>query len=192
MRRRALLLALLAAYPASAATDAAAFIEQVGRDLTSTLAGTTTIEERQRRLTPFLARIVAVEEVARFCLGRFWRLATPAQQQDFTALFLDVLAQTVAAHLDTYAAGASQVAILRPVPRGAETDVPTLVRQGAAPPVHVTWVVTADPPRIADVLAEGISLRQTLRSDYTAFLAQHGGDIALFLQSVRAHTLQIR
>ena len=48
---------------------------------------------------------------------------------------------------------------------------PPLVERTGAPPVQVTWAVSpeADNPRILDVIAEGVSLRLTMRADYNAY-----------------------
>ncbi len=65
-----------------------------------------------------------------------------------------------------------------------------MVRNAGQPPINVMWLVDTGrhPFKIVDVEAEGISLRQTLRSDYTSFLRHNGDDLALFLRTMRAHT----
>ena len=45
---------------------------------------------------------VDVDGVARFCLGRFWRTATPAQQQQYLKLFRDMLVANISAKLGEY------------------------------------------------------------------------------------------
>lgn len=183
---------------AAESDTAAGFVQEVGRELPRVLAGAATEEEKRLRLVPFLARIVAIEPVARFCMGRYWREASATQRHDFARLLLDVIARAVAERVDSYSGGTSQITILPGTERGSEITVPTVVRKGGEAPVRVTWLVGAGRDgtgggtaqfRILDVLAEGISLRQTLHSDYTAFLNRHGGDIALFLRSLQARAL---
>ena len=52
----------------------------------------------------------------------------------------------------------------------------------------MTWVVdgTDGQPRIVDVVAEGVSLRQTQRSDYASYIQQHGGNVEALIQALRA------
>ncbi len=45
---------------------------------------------------------VDVNGVARFCLGRYWRTATPAQQQQYIKLFRDMLVTNISAKLGEY------------------------------------------------------------------------------------------
>lgn len=43
-----------------------------------------------------------VDDIARFCLGRFWRIATPEQQQQYMVLFHDLLVTEIASHFGEY------------------------------------------------------------------------------------------
>ena len=45
---------------------------------------------------------VDVARIARFCLGRFWASATPAQQAEYTTLFHQVLLNEISGHLGDY------------------------------------------------------------------------------------------
>jgi phospholipid transport system substrate-binding protein len=75
--------ALVAPVRARAETDtaqAAAFIKQTGQEMATLIGGAPTVAEKRRLLQPFIDRVVDVDGVARFCLGRHWRQATPAQQ----------------------------------------------------------------------------------------------------------------
>ena len=142
------------------------------------------------RLAPFLARVVDIDGAARFCLGRFWRIASPEQQREYLILFARALVAAVASRADTYSAGKSEITILPETPTPEGVAVRTVVRNAGQPAVNVTWLVDTarQPLKIIDVQAEGISLRQTLRSDYASFLRQNGGDLELFLRTLRAHT----
>lgn len=169
---------------------AALFIRDVGQQFPLMLGNATTIAEKRRRLTPFVARVVDVEAVARFCLGRYWSVATPEQRDRYQALFLKSLVNTIAGRMATYQGGLGHVVVQTPVVHPDGTYVPTLVQGTNTPEVHVAWVVEADrtPMRIVDVVAEGMSLRLAKRNDFTAYLMQHGGDVAGFLAALERQT----
>ena len=61
------------------------------------------------------------------------------------------------------------------------------MQTGVAPAAHITWIVNMEstPPKILDVVAEGLSLRVTQRSDYLAYLGRHDGDIQAFIGTLR-------
>ena len=175
-------LGLLLALPRPGrAEDANAFIRQVGREVPGVLANATTVQQRRDRLRPFIARIVDVDATAKFCLGRYWNRASPMQQQALVTLFLSVLVNEIALWTgdSTNPAIPTTVTLQPAVTQGERTYVPTIVRVGPAPPANIDWVVDmhAAPPRILDVTAEGLSLRETLRSDFVSYLNQHGGNI---------------
>ncbi|HME27834.1 MAG TPA: ABC transporter substrate-binding protein [Acetobacteraceae bacterium] len=195
--RRRLLLAIGAALPAvvpfpSVSADAgpswaATYIRRIGDELAAIVANAGSAEVRRRNLRPFIDRVVDVEGVARFCLGRFWRQVTPAQQRDYIQVFHAVLTNTVLSRVGDYDHNEVRVSIDQPEMREGAVQVPTVVERTGNPPVKVIWVVSGGPdnPRIADVIAEGVSLRLTVRSDYNAFLTRHGDSVDALVEALR-------
>jgi phospholipid transport system substrate-binding protein len=73
------------------------FIRHTGNDLTSLADGAATSDAERPRLQDFLDRVVDVNGVARFCLGRFWSTASNGQQRTYLALFRRVSLRNVVA-----------------------------------------------------------------------------------------------
>jgi phospholipid transport system substrate-binding protein len=171
--------------------QAAQFIRDAGNRLGALSRGNPSPEEKRRRLQAFLEDVVDVDGVAQFCLGRFWRVATPAQQQEYLQLFRQVLVNTVSPHIKEYPqdGGGIQVAISQGVRNGSLIDVSTQVsgNSESGEPFRVTWVLGTDTGRlrIVDIVSEGMSLRTTQRSDYAAFLNRHDGNVAALIQALR-------
>ena len=171
---------------------AAQFIRNSGNRLAALARGNPAAEEKQRRLLAFLEDVVDVDGVARFCLGRFWRAATPAQQAEYLHLFRRVLVNSVSPRIKDYPEGGMQVSIDPPARNGAVIEVSTIVArtgEGDAP-LRVTWVIGTDTGRlrIVDIVAEGMSLRLTQRSDYSAFLGRNDGNLDTLLRALRQQT----
>jgi phospholipid transport system substrate-binding protein len=169
------------------------FVQQAGVDLATVMSGAGTDEEKLQRLRAFIDRVADVDSVARFCLGRFWPLATPAQRSQFTALFHDVLINSISGQSHEYEHKTTTVVVAQPEPRSDGIHVPTTVTIQGEAPFKVTWVVSYDTgsPKIVDVMAEGISMRVTQRSDYVSFLSRNGGDIDALLKAVRAQLREL-
>ncbi len=189
-RRAALALSLAAIASGARAQDeaqAAPFIQHAGTELASLIAASDGVADRRRRLVPFLERVVDVDGVGRFCLGRFWPVATPEQRVEYLRLYRLVLANGVAAQLGEYRQGEVQVTTGRPDKREDSIYVPTIVERPGNKPNRVVWVVVPSGGtfRITDVIAEGISLRLTQRSDYVAFLTRNGNDIDVLLRAMQ-------
>src|ERR1039457_6968014 len=73
---------------ASAGGDrATSFIKATGEKLVAAINAAGSIEQRRQVVGTIIDADIDVNAVARFCLGRFWRTATPAQQQQYLGLF---------------------------------------------------------------------------------------------------------
>ena len=164
---------------------AVAFINQAGQDLVAVVNSNEPEAARRAQLGRVIERIVDIPAVAQFCLGRFWRTATPAQQKEFTALFDRVIVISIGGHLGDYR-GVS-FTIGRAIANDSGVAVRTTLVRPNNPPARVDWVVSkaSGAPRIIDVLAEGTSLRLTQRSDYASFLANNGNDVQKLIDALR-------
>lgn len=168
-----------------AAGGDAAFIEQLGNQLVSTVNGPGSIEQKKATLQPLIERSVAVDEIARFCLGRFWRSATPAQQAEYVGLFRRVLNNNIVGRLGEYR-GVS-FTMTGTQQREGESFVGTIIYRPNQRPVNVQWVVgrAGGAPRIMDVIIEGTSLRLTQRSDYSAYITRNGNSVDALIAAMR-------
>jgi phospholipid transport system substrate-binding protein len=168
-------------------STAAEFIRQSGNELAAVAAQAKSSPAGRARLSQFVDRVADVNAVGRFCLGRYWRSATPAQQQQFMQAFHQVLVNSVANRLGDYEGGTARVIIARPVQSADGINVATTVERPGAAPVHVTWVVSMETgsPKIVDVIAEGMSMRLTQRSDYASFLARNNNNLDALIQALQ-------
>ena len=168
------------------AQEAADFVQRAGGRLAATIGGAGSIEEKRRRIAKFMAEGVVVDGVARFCLGRFWRGATPEQRDAYLRLFNEVLANSIAGRLGQYEGEAPQVVVGRPEQRDDGIYVPTTITRPNNQPFRVTWLVTTagGRPRIGDVIAEGMSLRLVQRNDYASFIARNGNDVGALIRAL--------
>jgi phospholipid transport system substrate-binding protein len=169
---------------------AVAFIKQTGVKLVAAIDAAGTLDERRKVLGTIIDSDVDVDGVARFCLGRFWRTATPDQQQQYLKLFRDYLVVNIATKLGEYRGVTFTVGAVQD--RDAGEVVETIVKRPNNPPTNIQWLVAnaATDPKIVDVIAEGTSLRITQRDDYASFLSQHGGRLDALLEGLRRQVTQ--
>ena len=170
---------------AQGAADPTAFVVRLGNALVGIVDGAGSYDDKKTRLRPLVEQSVDVEGIARFCLGRFWRMATPQQQSDYTRLFHDVLMNNIFGKI-----GEFQGVTFMPTTttqREGETLVGTLIKRPNQQPNNVQWVVTpvGGQPKIVDVVAEGTSLRLTQRSDYAAYMQRNGGNVDALIAAMR-------
>ncbi len=176
---------VLAAGPARAASAPAAFIRATGDALVKVLDGPDPEAAKTAALQRIIDARVDVAGIARFCLGRFWRVATPAERGEYEKLFRRVLVLNVTAKVGAYKGVA--FAIGRAVPRAEGTMVATTVTRPGQAPAEVDWLVKPvdGQDRIIDVVAEGTSLRVTQRSDYASYISRHGGEVSALIAALR-------
>jgi phospholipid transport system substrate-binding protein len=174
------------AIPARAADPdaAAAFVDQMLRDLLAIANGPEPQAAKRAALARVIEQRVNVDAVARFSLGRFWRTATPQQQADYTQLFRSVLIRNVSERVGEYQGVTYSLG--RALRREGDIAVSSIVNRPGQAPNRVDWVVDAEgPPLVIDVIAEGTSLRLTQRSDYAAFLARNNNNVQALINAMR-------
>jgi phospholipid transport system substrate-binding protein len=187
--RRSLITALVAAAPvgtflavapgarADDLSAARAMIEQTGNQMISIINSSTGAAQKQAEFQRLVFANVDVDGVARFVLGRFWRVATPAQQQTYLETFRQLLVYAVTGQTSAFQGATFTMGSVTQQPVGIV--VGTTVNVPGKPPATVQWVVAMmnGQPKIIDILAEGTSLRLTERNDYAGVISQHGGQI---------------
>lgn len=191
LTRRSLLLlsaaslAILATGPRAWAQDATGFVVQLGNSLTAVVNSPGSYGDKKQRLAPLIEAAVDVDGIGRFCLGRFWRTATPQQQAEYQRLFRLVLLNNVFGKI-----GEFQGVTFTPTQTTQTADgasVGTLIRRPNQQPNNVQWVVSnvEGQQKIVDVKAEGTSLRLTQRNDYAAYLQRNGSNVDALIGAMR-------
>ncbi len=180
--------ASFAAAPAARADDLAAaraLIQHTGGMLLSAINSSESYAQKQARLQQLVFENVDVDGVARFVLGRFWRQATPQQQQVYLQTFRELLVYAGTGQASTFQ-GAT-FAVVNAVQQPVGIVVNTLVNVPGKPQATVQWVVAMmdGQPKIVDILAEGTSLRLTERNDYAGVISQHGGQIQPLIDAMQ-------
>src|SRR5258708_5787083 len=86
-----------------AQSDPVAFINQLGVQAIQVLGPSVPMPQRVQRFRQLFGSDFDLPGIAQFTLGRYWRDATPEQQQQYTGLLHDYLAQAYAGRLAQYA-----------------------------------------------------------------------------------------
>jgi phospholipid transport system substrate-binding protein len=179
--------------PASAQAGggrASEFVQGIGDKLVAVVNGPGSEREKRERLTQIIDSGVDVDGVARFCLGRFWRSASPEQQKRYMELFHQVLVNNITSKLGDYQG--VRFTMGRTQQREDTDVVSTVVERPNSPPTNVDWIISSasGSPRIIDVVAEGTSLRLTQRSDYASYLSRNNNNIDALINAMRQQVTQ--
>jgi phospholipid transport system substrate-binding protein len=173
------------AHAQPAGARASGFVKNVGDQLVAVVNGPGGERDKRQQMTRIIESAVDVDGVARFCLGRFWRTASPEQQKRYTELFHQVLVTNITSKLGEYRG--VRFTMGREQPRDDSAVVSTVVERPNNPPTNVDWIISnpASDPKIIDVVAEGTSLRLTQRSDYSSYLSHNNNNLDALINAMR-------
>jgi phospholipid transport system substrate-binding protein len=196
MNRRLLLIAigvfaigLSPTPPATAAADPAAVITSLGNEALKVLGKNVDPNLRVVRFRQLFNEDFDVPGIARFVLGRYWRLATPAQQQDFVGVFTNYIALAYANRLAEYSGETLRVTGTRAAPDG-DLVSSEIIRTNGQPPARVDWLLTLQNGayKISDVIVEGVSMAVTQRSEFASVIQRNGGQVQGLITALRQKT----
>jgi len=187
--------ALPPALPAAAGTDPAAFIDNLGKQLRA-VSSCTSPQQKLAGFRELFREDFDVPGLGRFVLGRFWRIFTPSEQQEFLALFENFVVLTYSETLLEHANGGSgpRVISIRSDPDGAIVSSEITRGSGAwaghgptLRPIRVDWRLSTRNGmyKISDVIIEGLSMAANGRSQLEGVVERNGGQVQAILAVMR-------
>jgi len=179
--------ALAPSLPAAAGMDPAAFINNLGNQL-QTVTRSASPEEKMAGFQELFRTDFDVPGLGRFVLGRFWRVFTPFEQQEFLSLFERYVVLTYSEKLSDYTerGGCPRVTGSRPEPDGVVVSS-QITRSRTTQPVRVDWRLTAQNGsyKISDIIIEGLSMAANGRSQLEGVVERNGGRAQAILAVMR-------
>ncbi len=185
----ALVFSLMLALPRGvAAQDPNAFITNLGTQAIQVMGPSMPAPQRLARFRELLRDYFDVNGIGQFVLGRYWRTATPQEQQEFLKLFQEYVAQAYSGRLGEYAGEPFRVVGNRP--NGDEIIVSSQVVRSGGNPIQIDWYVVnqGGKPKIADVYVAGVSMKVTQRDEFASIIQRDGGKIDGLLNRLRQKT----
>jgi len=181
------------ALPAEAGTDSAAFINNLGSQL-QMVAGNPSPEQRRAGFRQLFHDDFDVPGLGRFVLGRFTRIMTAPQQQEFLRLFESYVIATYSDRLSEYVAGGVVPRVIgsRLVPDGAIVSSEFVRGSGSSPAgsIRVDWRLSEREGtyKISDIVIDGFSMAANGRSALEGVAARNGEQSSAILAVMRQET----
>jgi len=167
------------------AQDARALVANLGQQAIQVLGPRVPAAQRLQRFRELFQRDFDMAAIGQFVLGRYWRTATPPEQQEFLRLFQEYTARAYSARLAEYAGEPFRVTGSRPGPDGAIVTSEIIRTNGA--PVQVDWYLTSvgGQQKIIDVYVGGVSMKVTARDEFGSIIQRNGGRVEALLAQLR-------
>ena len=181
-----LVLAMAVAPPrATAAEDPRAFITTLGTRAIEVLGPAVPEQQRLARFRELFHNDFDIPGIGQFVLGRYWRTASPQEQQEFLSLFQEYIVQAYSARLGQYGGAPFRVTGSRQ--SGNEIVVTSEILRPGGAPIQVDWFLTDQGGRylITDVYVGGVSMKVTQRDEFASVIQRGGGQLGALLTQLR-------
>jgi len=168
------------------------FVQQLSEHAIATMVDRSlAAEQRRRTLRLLLTAGFDLDAISRIVLGRYWRLATPAQRAEYRRLFEELVVAIYSHRFSRYSGetlsvtgaylGKRNIVVVNSLLRGPRNGAQALV---------IDWLVrnTEAGPRVVDVIVGGVSMAITQRSEFASIIRNNGGDVEGLLAELRAKT----
>jgi phospholipid transport system substrate-binding protein len=183
------LFALLLAGPRdAAAADPNTFVANLGTQAIQVLGPAVPPGQRVARFRELFRDDFDVPGIGQFVLGRYWRTATPQEQQEFLRLFQEYVVQAYSGRLGEY--GGEPFRVIGSRPNGDEIVVNSEVVTSAGKRIQIDWYLAEQAGRykITDVYVAGVSMKVTQRDEFASVIQHDGGRIEGLLAKLRQKT----
>jgi len=163
--------------PAYANTvDAKAYVTQIGDKTIAILADKSMPQAtKEAKLTDLFTNVIDTDWIARFVLGRYWNTANPDQQKRYRAVYQKFLINSYVPNFRSYTSEKFTVtAVSQTSPQ--EYTVQTQIIHPDKPATRVDYrlIQVGNVYKVRDIIAEGVSLINTQRSDFGS-VAENSG-----------------
>ena len=170
---------------AAGAQDATAFVATLGQQAIQVLGPSVSPTQREARFRELFRNDFDIPGIGQFVLGRYWRIATPQQQQEFLGLFQEYLVRAYSTRLDAY--GGAPFRVIGARPNGGETVVASEIIRANGTRVALDWYLIggAGQYKITDVYVGGVSMKVTERDEFSSVIQRNGGRIDALIAQLR-------
>jgi phospholipid transport system substrate-binding protein len=173
-------------HPAAADDTGAAFIRALGTQAFAVIRRPDMLPDAKiAYFADMIRQDFDLSGICRFVLGPYWRVASPAEQQEFSNLFTQRLINFYGHRLGQTGSADFVVTGSRAEADGVVVTSQIIPQQGA--PIVVSWRLGVSDAhyRIKDVEIDGVSMIATQRSEIADLLARRGGQLAQLLVTMR-------
>lgn len=124
--------------------------------------------------------------LGRFALGRYWRVATPQQRQEYQTLFRKMVVEVYAARFEDYKGQTFETKNFRTDGKRDVIVTSHIIPQSGTT-IQVDWRVRYKDGKykVVDIIVEGVSMAVTQRADFSAVIQRGGGDIETLLAHLK-------
>lgn len=132
------------------------------------------VEERRKLIRAVANKTFDWGETAKRALARHWKILTPPQREEFSALFADLIERSYVGKIEAYSG--ESIAYVGETVEANQATVKTQLatRSGTRIPIDYRMLQEGERWRVYDVLIEGVSLVSNYRTQFNRIIQQSG------------------
>jgi phospholipid transport system substrate-binding protein len=169
--------------------QAADFLANLQEKAASQLGDTSVSEaEKEQRFRELFNENFDVPAIGRFVIARYWRGASEADRAAFLEVFENAMVQRFLPLLAENSSERFQIGSVTPDSNAEDMAmIDSRIERSQGEPYRVAWRVREREGqfRILDIVAEGVSMAITLRSEYGTVLKNNGGQLPPLTEALR-------
>lgn len=169
--------------------NARAYVEKVANQAISEVAGKEDVSQQEAEVSfrVLLKQAFDMETIARFTLGRHWRMATAQEKTDFKKALEGLIIRSYTQRLKDYNGQGFEVTGGQKLSE-KDVGVNMLIYPDASKqnPVDLVWRVRSinGKNKIIDLSVEGVSMSITQRTEFASVIQRNGGTIQVLIDSL--------
>ena len=144
--------------------------------------------DRRREIAKLLNQGFDMPWIARFVLGRNWRLANPQQRKEYLSLFQAIVEHTYSRQFTDYS-GQKISVVGHKIGKRKYIFVLSRIYDPDQSNINISvnWRLVPDGNsfKIVDVVIEGVSMGVTQRNEYASVLQRNGNSISALIKAMR-------
>lgn len=155
------------------------FVESVNDSVTGIIVDKSTSDAKKTQLlSELLNDYINIDWIGRFVLGRNWRSLDETQQTEYLKAYKEYILHTYVPIFKQYRGEYAEFISAKPLKRPEEFLVATKIVSPNDPDVAVTYRIqkTGACFKVYDIIAEGVSLINTQRQDFSSIFQRKGFD----------------
>ncbi len=167
--------------------EAKAYVENVAQQALDIINDPNIDTEKARvKFQKIMNQSFDIKTIARFTLGRYWRVATAEQKKEYTSLIKDVILNKYADRLLDYSGDSFEITGGRSINK-TDSVVTMKVKPKGQSEAIFAWRVRHENNRskIIDLAVEGVSMSVTHRSDFSAVIQRNGGNVQALIDALK-------
>lgn len=162
------------------------FIQELADEAIAFLSADLSIDKKKKKFETLLNDKFDMRTIARFSMGRYFRLASDAQKKEYFSLFDDMIIDVYSKRFGEYTDEKLEVVSANYNGKNdAIVNTRIVPKSGAA--ISIDWRVRLKDNKyqIVDVVIEGISMAVTNRSEFASIIERGGGRVDALIEHLK-------